>query len=201
MKTVFFDLGNVLVKVHVPKLFSGLSEVSGLRVEELQKLLKSEKLQEKYERGKISTQDLYFAIHKRAKSGFSFEEFEKAFNDIFTPNEDVWKVVEALKKNQNRLILLSNTSECHFEYSKKNFPVLNFFDDFVLSYQVGAWKPDVSIFKKALSLTDSSLENCFYTDDIPEFINAASVLGIPGHIFQDAKILKKELFSRDFLND
>lgn len=199
VKTVFFDLGNVLIHVNFPKLLTGLEALSGLKMEEIQAFLEKENLRKIYETGKISTQDLYFALNKRAKKDFSLTEFEVAFSNIFTPKTEVWPIVEHLKKENVQLILLSNTSECHFEYSKKHYPVLQLFDEFVLSYKVGVWKPDPKIFETAMKKARCAPENCFYTDDIPEFIESAKNLGLPGAVFQDAVTLKKDLAARKFL--
>lgn len=199
MKTVFFDLGNVLIHVHLPKLLSGLENLSGLSREELQAFLKDKNIRERYETGKISTIEFYTMIQKRAKRGFSVKEFEEAFSNIFTPKTDVWPIVESLKKEKVKLVLLSNTSECHFEYSKKHYPILELFDDFVLSYKVGAWKPDAEIFETALKKANCSSENCFYTDDIPEFIESAKHIGLPGAVFKDAETLHIDLLKRKFL--
>ena len=196
IKTVYFDLGNVLIFVNFPKLLYGLENLSGLSSEKIQSFLNGSNLRERYEKGLLTTQDFCFSLQKRAKKGFSLDEFKIAFSDIFTPNIEVWSTVEDLKKRGVRLVLLSNTSQCHFEYAKKHYPVLNLFDYHILSYEVGAWKPDPHIFKKALQIANCEPEECFYTDDIPEFIESARNIGLPGEVFRDASSLKEQLQSR-----
>lgn len=70
------------------------------------------------------------------------------------------------------------------------------FDHKVLSFEVGHWKPDPRIFQKALSFSNCAPEECFYTDDVPEFIASAKEVGLNGEIFIDVPTLKKELVKR-----
>lgn len=193
LKTVYFDLGNVLVFFSLPKMFAQLSHCTGLDAEELEKLLYGTELRQLYETGKIDTEYLYQVFRKIAPDPFTLPDFMTAFADIFTPNRELWPVVEQLKQQGVRLILLSNTSECHFNYVYSHYPILHHFDHKILSYEVGAWKPDPQIFQKALIHAQCAPEECFYIDDVPEFITAARNVGLRGEIFTDVPTLKQQL--------
>lgn len=201
IKTVYFDLGNVLLYFSLPKMFAQLSQICGLSAPQVQKLLFETPLREEYEKGQIDTQSLYRIFLSYAPREFAFHEFVDALSDIFTPNTDLWPLVETLKSNGVRLILLSNTCECHFNRAYSHYPILHHFDHKILSYEVSAWKPDPLIFQKALEQSQCNPEECFYTDDIPEFIHAARKNGLDGEIFTGVEPLKKALISRgcDFL--
>lgn len=196
LKTVYFDLGNVLVFFSLPKMFAQLSRCSGLSPEEIRQLLFDTDLRELYETGLIDTEQLYLAILQHAPKSFSLPEFMAAFSDIFTPNTEILPVVEKLKKEGIRLILLSNTSECHFHYTYAHYPIVHQFDHHILSYEVGAWKPDPRIFQAALEHSHCAPEECFYTDDIPDFIASARKAGLPGEVFTDVPHLKQQLIRR-----
>jgi len=58
-------------------------------------------------------------------------------------------------------------------------------------------KPDRRIFKKALSLARCQPEECFYTDDIPEYIAGAKKVGLDGELFTGVEPLKQALLQRD----
>lgn len=193
LKTIYFDLGNVLVFFSLPKMFAQMGKCTGLSPQDVKHLLFNTDLRELYEKGVIHTEDLFKAFQNRSSKPFSLDEFTHSFCDIFTPNLELWKVVEKLKKEKIRLILLSNTSECHYNYSAKHFPVLNLFDYKILSYEIGAWKPDEQIFRKALEHASCNLDECFYTDDIPEFIDSARKVGLKGEVFEGVDKLKNDL--------
>lgn len=203
LKTVYFDLGNVLIFFSYPKMIQQVATCTGLKPIEIQRLLFDRNLRETYETGKIDSAELYSIFQKLSPFRFSFVELMEAFSDIFTPNINLWPIVERLKKEGIRLILLSNTSECHYNYIYSHYPILQLFDHKILSYEVGACKPDPLIFQKALALSNCSPNECFYTDDIPEFIAGARKEGLPGEIFTDIPNLKNQLIARgcDFLRE
>jgi HAD superfamily hydrolase (TIGR01509 family) len=188
-KTIYFDLGNVILFFSLPKMFSQLGKCSGLSSEKTKELLFHTPLRERYEKGEITTKTLYQAFRHEAVKPFTLAEFTHAFSDIFTPNTELFPLIEELKAKGTRLILLSNTSESHFQFALKNYPILKLFDHYILSYKLGVWKPDVRIFQKALEVAHCAPNECFYTDDIAEFIESASKVGLAGHTFTDAPSL------------
>lgn len=196
LKTLFFDLGNVLVFFSLPKMFAQLAECTGLSIEQIKKVLLDTDVRELYERGFIDTPQLYKIIQSHAPNPFSFEAFTTAFSHIFTPNTELWPLVEKLKKQNVRLVLLSNTSECHFKHIEAHYPVLQYFDHKILSYEVGVWKPDIRIFQKALAAANCSPHECFYIDDIPEFIQAARSVGLAGFVYTTVDSLQEQLFEK-----
>jgi putative hydrolase of the HAD superfamily len=194
IKTIFFDLGNVLLYFSLPKMVQQLSQVCGIPIPKLQTILVP--LREQYETGQIDTESLYQTFLTHSTKPYSLSEFVHAISNIFTPNTDLWPLVEQLKANGIRLVLLSNTCECHFTYIATNYPILQLFDHSVLSYEVAAWKPDPRIFQNALQHSQCKPEECFYTDDIPEFIQAAKTNGLDGETFTTADALKTALIAR-----
>lgn len=150
-------------------------------------------LREKYETGRISTQEFYQSIRDASPRPFTFEEFASAYCEIFTPNREIWTLVENLKSQKCRLILLSNTSELHYNYASHHYPILKLFDHKILSYQLNTWKPERAIFEKALEQAECAPNECFYIDDVPEYIESAKVLGLDGVVFKDVETLKNKL--------
>jgi len=183
IKTIYFDLGNVLVFFSIEKMFQQLGACSLLEPNQVKEILFQSNLRERYEKGQINTQDLYKTFHKHGKKNFSLNEFTQAFSNIFTPNTELFPVLSDLKEKGIRLVLLSNTSESHFDYINCNYPILNLFDHKVLSYKEGVWKPDSQIFQIALKYAECPIDQCFYFDDIPEFIESAKQVGLKGAVF------------------
>lgn len=198
IKTVYFDLGNVLIFFSISQMLSQISHCTGLSTEQVQQIIFKTELRERYEKGLVNTAHLYETFRDQTPKAFTQKQLIAAFSEIFTPNTEVWKVVEQLKKANVRLILLSNTSESHFDYAYANYPVLKLFDHHVLSYKMGVWKPDPQIFHKALEHAQCAPNECFYTDDIPEFIESARQVGLPGEVFTTVPELKKHLRSRGY---
>ena len=196
--TIFFDLGNVLLFFNLEKMASQLASCMKISVEQLheQKLLKPELLQN-YETGRLSSEELYRFLQSKSSHPFSFREMMIAMSDIFTPNVELWPVVETLKGQGCRLVLISNTNECHFNFAYWHYPILKLFDRFILSYEVGACKPESVIFETALKEASGKT---FYTDDVPAFVEAGRTAGLDAELFTDVPTLRKHLKERQILS-
>ena len=105
-------------------------------------------------------------------------------------------ILEGLKKQGLRLVLLSNTSISHFEWIQQRYDFPALFDDLVLSYEVGAIKPEEAIFRAALDKIDCDPEECFYTDDISAYVAAGRTYGLQAEIFTGANDLREHLRMR-----
>jgi putative hydrolase of the HAD superfamily len=94
------------------------------------------------------------------------------------------------------LLALSNTNSIHFAMLKDAYPLLRHFHDFVLSYEVGAAKPDAKIYREAIARAQCRPEECFFTDDMAVNIEAACEHGMDAVQFLSAEQLDRELRAR-----
>lgn len=196
LKTIIFDLGNVLFFFDHTKMIRQIGHCCGIPPEALKKIFFQHRIHQDYEQGQINSEDVHKILVKHGTKPFTHQEWMEAASDIFIPNTDLWPTIEALKEKKIRLVLLSNTSEVHYNYLNSHYPILSLFDAKILSYEVKASKPQPQIFQAALRSIDCSIDQCFYTDDIAEFIAAARKEGIDGEIFVDVSGLKSHLLQR-----
>lgn len=195
-QTVFFDLGNVLIFFSYEKMWNQLAELTRLSPSFLKQKLMQRGVFRDYECGRFNSEAFFRILQSYSSSSFTFLETMRATSDIFTPNQDLWPLVHKLKEQNTRLILLSNTNECHFNFAYSHYSVLKLFDRFILSYEIKASKPHKAIFEKALQ---EARGRSFYTDDIADYIQAAKQIGLNGAVFQNAHLLQKNLESKNFL--
>jgi putative hydrolase of the HAD superfamily len=196
LKTVYFDLGNVLFFFSHSKMLEQIAQCCALPKEEIKRLIIDEHLQDAYEMGKIDSQGLYRFFRSRSRKSFSLHELIEAISDIFVPNEALWPTVEQLKKEGLRLLLISNTCESHYNRIYSHYPILRLFDQKILSFEVGSLKPHPRIFQKALSLSECSHSECFYTDDIPAYVAGARKAGLDAEVYTDVPTLRRHLIDR-----
>ncbi len=182
IKALFFDLGNVLVMFDAGRALKKFSKAFHVSEEVLWKELFQSDLERAYTRGEISSEDFFKGLKKKFPNSLSFEEFEHIWNDIFWKNEGMEELVEELSESY-KLYLISNTNRLHFDYIKKNFPVLKHFDICFPSHEVGSRKPDPEIYYHVLQKTGFKPEEIIYTDDVAEFIQTARDLGIQSVLF------------------
>jgi putative hydrolase of the HAD superfamily len=179
IRGVIFDFGNVISAFDVGKFLRRLCGWSGTGVETLRDRIYGSGLHSRYERGEISSEEFHREISRISGARVPPEEFAEAFTDIFTPLESTQRLVRSLK-GKYRLGLLSNTNEWHFERHIRNVPVFPLFDAVTLSYEVRALKPSPEIYRDALRKLSLPPEECVFIDDIREYAEGASALGIRG---------------------
>lgn len=196
-KTIFFDLGNVLIFFDHQKMCRQVAGLCGLEFERVQDLL----LQygDAYERGTIDNKKVHEELCRLCAKLVPFDALMHALSDIFEPNLPVIDLAEKLKEKGHRLFLLSNTCEAHFTYASTQFAFLKNFDGFVLSYEVGARKPEKEIYEKALHIAGCEQGECFYIDDVLPYVASAKSMNIDAEQYTTPQVLKEHLNARGML--
>lgn len=192
IKSIIFDLGNVIVNVDKSDFYKKIAEASGKSIAGAKDCCENSPARRDFERGKLSPQDFYRSFSEELSLTISFKEFARIYCDIFTLNKNVAEIIKKLKK-RFRLILLSNTDEIHFEFIKKKFKITRIFDDYVLSYQAKCRKPNPLIFFDAIKKAGALPFNIAYFDDIPEFVLIARLMGIKAFQYKSFKKLIGDL--------
>jgi glucose-1-phosphatase len=192
-KLFVFDLGKVILPFEHHQIAAKLHERSGLTGETTAQDLfrfvfaRAEGLVNAYEMGNMSSHEFYREIRRAFRLDVTYDEFKEIWNDIFWENEEVSRAVLYLKERGYPLFLLSNVSELHFLHIIERYHIVHAFDEWILSFEVGAKKPEKRIYDAIFEKTDVAPEEVFYIDDIPDFVEAARGYGIPGMVFQDSE--------------
>ena len=192
IKTIIFDLGNVIINVDNAKLFKELAAKSSKTASYTEKWFENSSCRKGFGNGKLTARQFYDKTAQELNLKINFNEFSKIWCDIFTLNEDVEKLIRDLK-GKYRLLLLSNTDILHFDYIKNKYKIIDIFDDYVLSYKVGYSKPNPLIFLSALKKAKALPFNCAYIDDIPEFVYVARLMGIRAFQYKNFGKLANDL--------
>lgn len=196
LKAIIFDLGKVLVPFDFNRGYAAMAPMCGYAEADIRGRIGQTDLVERFESGSIEPEDFVRQLSEHLALRSDYAGFCDIWSSIFLPDTLVPEsLLQGLKKRY-RLVLLSNTNAIHFEMVRKNYPLLKHFDAFVLSYQVGAMKPSPSIFERAVQEAGCRAEECFFTDDIPAYVEGAKRFGIDAVQFQSAEQLERELSSR-----
>ncbi len=196
IRTLLFDMGNVLVHFCHDRMCAQIGELCAKSGPEIRRLLIDSDLQFQFERGQITEEQFQSELQRQVGQTLDRDELYRAGSDIFALNTSIVPVLSSLKTAGFRLVLLSNTSAPHVRFVRENFGVLDDFDDYVLSYEVGAVKPDDAIFAAALAKIECAPEECFFTDDIEDNILAARRHGFQAEQFTETESLVIHLQKR-----
>ena len=196
IKAVLLDLGNVIVPVDFSRCHAAFGEVCSFPPEEIPGRLRPTGLVERFETGRITPEDFVREVCGILNLRVSYPQFWAIWSSIFLPQTLIPEsLIEGLRRRQ-RLLLLSNTNAIHFAMVQERYPLLRHFDDYVLSFQVGAMKPSPAIYREAIARAGCRPEECFFTDDIGKFVEAAQREGIDAVQFQSREQLEAELEAR-----
>jgi putative hydrolase of the HAD superfamily len=198
IEVILFDLGNVILPFNHYQIAEKLSLVAQKNeFRDPQRIfsylfdLQKGKIND-FDIGKVSPLEFFQSLKKHLDLSISFEAFTPIWNDIFVEDQEVLRIILSLK-GRWRLGLLSNTDPLHFGYILTKFPILNAFEQWILSYEVGFQKPAIEIFRKAIEWASVPSQKILFIDDVEKHIEVAASLGMQCIHFLSAQQLIEEL--------
>jgi glucose-1-phosphatase len=196
IKAVIFDLGRVIVPFDFNLGYARLGALCGIPAVEIPARLFPTGLVVDFESGKLDPRDFAKRLCGHLNLDIPYKDFCDIWFSIFLPDPLIPEsMLQGIARNYP-LILLSNTNAIHFEMLLESRPLLRHFHTYVLSYKVGAMKPLPLIYQKAIEAAGCEPGECFFTDDIPEYVEAARQQGIDAVQFHSAAQIEAELHKR-----
>jgi putative hydrolase of the HAD superfamily len=193
---IVFDLGNVLIPFDYSKAINKLNEVENGLGNRFYDFFKSNyNLHREFEIGKISEKEFINKILSIVDHKIDEKTFCKYYADIFSLNEDLISLLPTMKKNY-KLFLLSNTDSIHKKYGWEKYDFLKNFDKLILSFEVGAVKPEEKIYREVEKASELPSSEHFFIDDIQEYVEGAKNVGWDAVQFIDYQKLINDLRER-----
>jgi len=176
-EAVIFDLGKVLVDFDYSIAARRIAGRGAAAPDAVQKFLDHSPLLYRYETGLISRQEFFEEV--RRFSGFKggIAEFAEFFADIFTEIPPMIALHGRLRDARVPVYIFSNTNDLAIGHIRRNFPFFAQFDDFVLSYEHGAMKPDAKLYEVVERITGRRDGQLLYLDDRIENVEAGRARG------------------------
>jgi FMN phosphatase YigB (HAD superfamily) len=192
IKAVAFDIGNVLLSFDHMTSSREIAKITfGLTAEQVfYQIFESStayKLWYKYETGQITTQAFTEQMTELLglKGKLTPKALRKLTSSSFMANPDIETIIHAIKKAGKKVFIVSDICPAHWLEAQRVIPhILRLFSrkHIILSFEVGAKKPDPKIFHKICEITKStstplSLENVVFIDDKTENVQGFRKLG------------------------
>lgn len=191
IRTVLFDLGNVLVRIQpdmMAKTLSteGLGEIT--RYEENVK-----EYIHRYERGELLTEQVMGLLYDLFHSRYSHDMIRGAFLSIIgRPIEGMDEIVRRVGLSAH-VALVSNTNDLHYEYCRRTIPALRLLPHHYVSFQIGAVKPEPEFYQYIINDLESDPEQMLFIDDLDVNITGAEKSGFRPYKFSTVENLRTEL--------
>src|ERR1017187_5047066 len=195
-KAILLDLGRVLIDFDFRRGYRALDASCPYTAEEIPRRLAGTGLVERFETGLVEPREFADEMCRILQLRVDYARFRTIWSSNFTDELIPESMLEGLGRRY-RLVLVSNTNALHFEMIRETYGhLLRHFDDLVLSHEVRAMKPQAEIFRVAVECAGCRPEQCFYTDDVPAYVEAACRMGIDGVVFQSRMQLEGEMCGR-----
>lgn len=202
-KFFYFDMGNVLLNFSHERACRQIAELfraagGTCQADDVRTFVFESDLEDQSETGRVTTAELYERLCRQFGARPALGEVERAAGEIFEVNATIKPIVAALLHTRRRLGVLSNTNEVHWRtVTDGRYGLLrDAFSVYALSFEIGAMKPDATIFVRAAELAGVAPREIFYVDDIPGHVAAARQVGFDAVQYTTAAALAGELRQR-----
>jgi HAD superfamily hydrolase (TIGR01509 family) len=180
-----FDMDEVLYGYDWRIRMAGLTESTGLPLEELRRLWWNERGEWAAEAGAFATPEEYFSAFTAA-IGTSIDEHEwvRIRGSAMTPWPD--SIAAARRAAElGTVTLLTNNGPLVGRHLPALAPELVeiFGENLYTSSHYGARKPQPVVFERVLAAYETRASDAFFADDLLENVEAARSIGITGHVF------------------
>ncbi len=197
---MIFDLGGVIVPLDFARGYSDIERICPYTAEDIPARIGSTDLVRRFETGEVGPVQFFDELSELLGLRIGYDEFREVWSSIMVPGPLLPESLFAgLKARGYRLVLLSNTNAIHYEMARDRYAPLKHFDDFALSYEIGAMKPSPEIYAAAIDKAGCAPEECFFTDDIETYVAGARRAGIDAVQFRSPEQLTEELRAREVL--
>ncbi|MBI4841396.1 MAG: HAD family phosphatase [candidate division NC10 bacterium] len=192
IRLIVCDFGGVICTFDY-RIFCGrLARRTGRTAEEIYAAAFGDRLQADFETGKLSGREYHRAVTARLQADVPYDDFYPMYGDIFS---EIPATCDLLRRLHMRypLYLLSDTNEIHFSYVRETVKLLSLFEQWIVSYEVGAMKPDPRIYGEALRRSGLPAEACVFVDDRAENVAGAARVGMHALRFASAEQFAADL--------
>ncbi len=187
---VIFDIGNVLVDWNPRHLYRKLIP----DVAEMERVLHDivpMSWHGELDAGKPFAQGVRERVALFPDYASLIEAWDKRWTEMIAgPIEGSVAIMQALKAAKIPILGITNYNREKFDGERQYFAFYNWFDDIVVSGDVGLLKPDPRIYQLLIARNKLNPSRAIFIDDRLENVQAAEAVGLQGHHFQGAESLR-----------
>ena len=195
-KAVIFDLGNTIVPFDFQRGYAAMEKRCPYPASEIRQRIRATDLVVRLESGGIGERAFVQELCKALDLAMTYDEFCEIWFSVFLPQTLISDEWMGRLGARYPLVLLSNTNRLHFDMLEAHYPILRLFERRVLSMEVGAMKPSPVIYETAVAAAGCQPGECFFTDDVPAYVEGARQCGIDAVQFHSQDQVERELLAR-----
>lgn len=145
---------------------------------------------QKLDSGKITFDE--FINHLNVLTGQSSDSILEAMNDNLGVDYKIIEIINQLR-DKYKIGLLSNASSSFLRNLLREHDLEKYFDEIVISSEVGLTKPSAEIYHHILSKMKVQPGEAIFIDDNEKNVDGAQSIGMHALVYKDTSSLKEEL--------
>lgn len=177
IKNIVFDLGKVLYDFRYDRLLAFLKE-NGADTSDSNTLLHAVD-GIRYEHGQIGSEEFISNVEKIIPNPVKRKDIIYYWQNVFYAEDEMIKYSQELRQNYP-VYILSNTNELHWKFLLEKYEIDKLADKLITSYEVGAMKPNIEIYRAAEKKFGILAEESVFIDDKLENVEGAIEAGWHG---------------------
>lgn len=194
MRAIVFDFGNVLLCWNPRRLFQQHFPAGPQAVDAFMAEIGFTAWHLEQDRGRPFAEAIAERTAKFPQYAHILADYDPYYTQaVVGPIEASVEILRRLKEAGYPLYGLSNYPTEKFSLARQQYPFFGWFDEIVISGEVGLLKPDPAIFQLLLEKIGRPAQDCVFTDDSLPNIVAARELGFTGIQFHSPEQLAQEL--------
>ncbi|MBC8495238.1 HAD family phosphatase [archaeon] len=196
IKTIIFDLGEVLVSDAVIYYLNNLAdftdvlELAGITREKSKEIWSKYWPDAKFGRTDIDT--FWNEFYEHITTDATPAEVKALYDSKIIMDQEVYSFIKNLKK-QYPLLAIANETKSGIKLKLDKFKLDKLFDKIYCSALLGMAKPNKDIYEFVLKNADIKAEESIYIDNQIENVEAAKELGFQAIHYQSLSQLKQDL--------
>ncbi|WP_374945721.1 HAD family hydrolase [Agreia sp.] len=151
------------------------------------------------DRGTLPILDYWLEIARHAGVDFSESQIQQLwiadYRSWLSVNTDTYEILLALRDGGTRIALLSNAGYDFGGYFRHG-PMGSLFERVFVSAEMGRLKPERAIYRDVLDELQLDASDMIFVDNKAVNVDGAAELGIEGHVFTTAELLRTFLEAR-----
>ncbi len=183
IRTVVFDLGNVLIDVHFERCLSLWSRFSRVSEGKIADRFQLDQMYEMHERGEIDAETYFAHLRRRLQIDMTDDQFAEGWRSIIGGEVAGIRDALSLAATLGPLYVLTNTNALHESvWMAMHAELLGLFNGVFISSRMGCRKPEAAIYSALVEETGTPPDAILFFDDSEENIHGALAAGIQARI-------------------
>lgn len=184
IKAITFDLDGVYFVNGKSNFIANLGKLGISEDEAKQVFLQSDQINKLYKEGKMTDEEYWTWAANEWKLDKTPEELIKLLIDGYEVDNNVVEIVKKVRANGYKTLICTNNFPARINGLNERFGLLDNFDAYVFSYEVGATKPSTEIFKALVEKSGVEASEIVFADDNNDNLAGAKEVGIQAFFYE-----------------